>query len=167
MVSRICDYFSVSKEVLLYGEGKKYTVNYEKLWQLLTAKDDSLTKDLVKDESALMEALLDLGYREGDDSQIKEDRKRNENFRLCVENSYIIFAKLVEDRAFMEAEEFLEEEDEFLEDYFDDQTFLWYFSQLSKEEMMAVTHLVEDLQKGTITGKEPDGSVSFHFDPLS
>lgn len=136
LINYICDYFSVSREVLLYGRGKKYT-----------ADDDTLKAALEEHWDYSDDFLKAVCSKK----QYKPSPKEKETLRKCIRDSDLICVKMVADLLHKDEKDFLHEEEEDFIDEFDFDMFTWYFVDLNETEMEAVVNLAKDFQKVRVT----------------
>ena len=122
----ICDFFSVSEDVLRYGVGKKYTIDMEKVAVIFDEQKIS--------EEDFIEDILNKTYA--------ENSKAVNNCDYYIRHSHVVFGNLVEDRFF--GDNVLIEEDYSLLDI---DSFIEYWEKLEWKERYAVYRLMENIKK--------------------
>lgn len=126
IIKYVCDFFSISTDVLLYGYGKKYEVIWEKVQEVFDKQE--LTK----------QEFLDGIFYKVDEAA----KKYQKDCDYYINSSHKVFADILEDTYFAEGL-LLESEISLL----DENAFDTYFNLLSPYEQCAVYHLMENIQK--------------------
>ena len=128
-VPMICDYFSISEDVLKYGRGKKYTLDMSALNSFF--KDNNLTIEKVTRE--ILKKDIDC---------FEKYAKRCEQY---IVHSHLMIANLIQHK-FHYKKQLLIEEDYSL---IDEEVFMSYFRLLKDKERNAVINLMESLLRRT------------------
>lgn len=122
--SYICDFFSVSEDVLKYGQGEKYTLDFEKAKEAY--RRTGLSPKEFLDDMIEMEEI--------------DNSKEVEACKYYITHSAKAFARIIEDRTF--TENLLKKEEYSL---LDEQIFNTYLWSLGDRERQAVLNCMKNI----------------------
>lgn len=131
LVKYVCDFFSISEDVLKYGYGEKYSIDMEIVAQIFD--EQHITTD---------EFIENIVYKV-DEGYVKYSKDCD----YYILNSHKVFADIIENQYFVDApvaQKLLKTEEFSL---LDKNGFLEYFQRLKETERKAILHLMENMKK--------------------
>lgn len=131
----VADYFNVSIDVLLVGEGVRYSIDLEKLKEIVDAAD--------KNVETFLEEHFTTDYIPKNEHKKKKEEKNEELYKKYIYQSAMVFAEIVEEQMSIDKHEILLEEKIWIE--WDDMIFWEMFKKLTSKNKEIVLGVLNNI----------------------